>query len=200
MLSTASRIQLTDTENWVNNIENNENASMYLLAVMSVIKQDKLKSLIADLTLLNCYKKYADMFLKDLVNQLSENKSYNHAIDLESGKMISYKSLYNLSETELTILWDYIDINLLNDFIKSFKLLVEALILFIKKKDDTLRLCVDYRSLNSVMIKNHYLLSLIDKFLNYLEQVKIFTKLDLTSAYHHIQIKSGDEWKTTFRT
>ena len=133
------------------------------------------------------------MFSKDLVNQLLENKSHNHAIDLESDKTALYESLYNLNKTELTTLWDYIDINLLNNFIKSFKSFAEALILFIKKKDDILRLYVDYRSLNLVMIKNCYLLSLIDESLNYLEWVKIFTKLDLTSAYHYIWIKSDDE-------
>ena len=159
---------------------------MYLLALMSVIKQDKLKSLIADLTLLNCYKRYVDVFSKDLVNQLSENKSYDHAIDLEPGKITLYKSLYNLTKMKLTILQDYIDINLLNDFIKSFKSSAEALILFIKKKDSILRLCVNYKDLNLVIIKNYYLLSLINKSLNHLKQVKIFTKLDLTSAYYCI--------------
>ena len=83
--------------------------------------------------------------------------------------MTLYKSLYNLSKTELTTLQDYINMNLLNDFIKPFKLSAEASILFIKKKDDTLKLCVDYRDLNLVMIKNYYLLSLIDKSLNCLE-------------------------------
>ena len=69
----------------------------------------------------------------------------------------------------------------------------KASILFIKKKDNTLRLYVDYRGLNLVMIKNCYLLSLINKSLNCLEQVKIFIKLDLTLVYHCIQIKSDDE-------
>ena len=192
-MSIASRIQLINVKNWADNIENNENALIYLLAVMSAIKQDKLKLLITDLTLLNCYKKYADVFLKDLVNQLLENKSYDHAIDLEPGKTASYESLYNLSEMKLTTLWDYIDMNLLNDFIKSFKSSVEALILFIKKKDSILKLCVDYKDLNSVMIKNYYLISLINKSLNYLEWVKIFIKLDLMSAYHYIWIKSDNE-------
>ena len=59
--------------------------------------------------------------------------------------------------------------NLLNNFIKSFKLSVRALILFIKKKDSTLRLYIDYRNLNLVIIKNYYLLSLIDESLNYLK-------------------------------
>ena len=59
--------------------------------------------------------------------------------------------------------------NLLNNFIKSFKSSVRASILFIKKKDDTLKLYVDYRSLNLIMIKNCYLLPLIDESLDYLE-------------------------------
>ena len=71
---------------------------------MSAVKQDKLKSLIADLTLLNFYKRYTNVFLKDLVNQLSENESHNYAIDLEPDKITLYKSLYNLSKTELTTL------------------------------------------------------------------------------------------------
>ena len=66
------------------------------------------------------------------------------------------------------MLQDYIDTNLLNDFIKSFKSSVKVLILFIKKKDGTLRLCVNYRGFNLVIIKNHYLLSLISKSLNHL--------------------------------
>ena len=162
---------------------------MYLLAVISVTKLDKLKSLIVDSTLLNCYKEYADVFLKDLINQLSENESHDHTIDLKSDKIVLYKSLYNLSKTELVMLQDYINTNLLNDFIKSFKLSVRALILFVKKKDSILRLCVDYKSLNLVIIKNCYLLSLISESLNHLRWAKIFIKLDLTSAYHCIQIK-----------
>ena len=71
---------------------------------MSVTKSDKLKSLIINLILLDCYKEYTDVFLKDLVNQLLENKLHDHAIDLKLSKTILYKSLYNLSETELVML------------------------------------------------------------------------------------------------
>ena len=115
------------------------------------------------------YNRYTDVFLKNLINQLLENKSHNYLINLEPDTTILYKSLYNLSETELITLQDYIDTNLLNNFIKSFKSSVRALILFIKKKDNTLRLYVNYRDLNLVIIKNHYLLSLIDESLNHLK-------------------------------
>ena len=66
---------------------------------MSTAKSDKLKSLIADLTLLDCYKKYVNIFSKDLINQLSENELHDHIIDLKLNKMTLYKSLYNLSKT-----------------------------------------------------------------------------------------------------
>ena len=169
MLLIASRIQLTDTDIWTNDIENDETILIYLLAIISITKSDKLKSLIVNLILLNCYKKYADVFLKDLINQLSENELHDHVINLKLGKTALYKPLYNLSETKLATLWDYIDTNLLNNFIKSFKSSAEALILFIKKKDSTLRLYIDYRNLNLVIIKNHYLLSLISESLNHLK-------------------------------
>ena len=71
---------------------------------MSVIKSDKSKSLIADLTLLDCYKEYINIFLKDLINQLSENKSHDYTINLKSDKTTLYKSLYNLSKIKLATL------------------------------------------------------------------------------------------------
>ena len=71
---------------------------------MSTAKSDKLKLLITDLTLSDCYKEYAHVFSKDLVNQLSENKSHNHAINLKLDKMTLYKSLYNLSKIKLAML------------------------------------------------------------------------------------------------
>jgi len=63
-----------------------------------------------------------------------------------------------------------------------------------------MRLCVDFRGLNAVTIKNRYPLLLISKMLDRLSYAKRFTKLDLRDTYHRIRIKEGDEWKTTFRT
>ena len=63
-----------------------------------------------------------------------------------------------------------------------------------------MRLCVDYRELNKVTIKNRYSLPLINETLNRLNKVKRFTKLNLKDAYYRIRIRKGDEWKTAFRT
>ena len=71
-------------------------------------------------------------------------------------------------------------------------------ILFVKKKDGKLRLCVDYRGLNEVTKKDRYPLPLISQALDRLNTAKYFTKLDIKDAYHNVRIKEGDEWKTTF--
>ncbi|PRP74586.1 retrotransposable element protein [Planoprotostelium fungivorum] len=75
-----------------------------------------------------------------------------------------------------------------------------APILFAKKKDGTLRLCVDYRRLNDVTVKSTYPLPLIDEMLDWIRSAKIFTALDLKDAYWLVRIKKGNEWKTAFRT
>ena len=69
-----------------------------------------------------------------------------------------------------------------------------------KGNDGDLRLCVDYRGLNSVTIKNRYPLPLVGEIMDRLSKAKVFTKLDLHNAYYRIRIWEGDEWKTAFRT
>ena len=72
--------------------------------------------------------------------------------------------------------------------------------LFVKKKDGTLRLCIDYRQLNKLTVKNKYLLPRIDDLFDQLKGASIFSKIDLQSGYHHLRIKDVNVHKTTFRT
>ena len=72
--------------------------------------------------------------------------------------------------------------------------------LFVKKKDGTLRLCVDYRQLNKMTVKNKYLLPRIDDLFGQLKCVSVFLKIDLRSRYHQLRIKDTDVHKTAFRT
>jgi hypothetical protein len=72
--------------------------------------------------------------------------------------------------------------------------------LFVKKKDGTLRLCIDFQQLNKVTVKNKYPLPRIDDILDHLKDAKFFLKIDLRSGYYQVRIKDEDISKTAFRT
>ncbi|KAI2645965.1 Transposon Tf2-6 polyprotein [Labeo rohita] len=71
---------------------------------------------------------------------------------------------------------------------------------FVKKKDGSLRPCIDYRGLNNITVKNTYPLPLMSSAFERLHRASVFTKLDLRNAYHLVRIREGDEWKTAFNT
>ena len=75
-----------------------------------------------------------------------------------------------------------------------------APVLFAKKKDKTLRLCIDYRKLNKVTIKNRYPLPRIDDLFDQLRGARVYTKIDLHTGYHQLRVREIDIPKTTFRT
>ncbi len=146
------------------------------------------------------YKDFQDVFEKKNADILPEHRPYDCAIDLQDGAQPPFGPIYNLSQNELSALREYIDENLAKNFIRHSKSPAGAPILFVKKKDGSLRMCVDYRGLNKVTVKNRYPLPLISGLLDQLGQAKIYTKIDLRGAYNLVRIKEGDEWKTAFRT
>jgi len=73
-------------------------------------------------------------------------------------------------------------------------------VLFVKKKDGSLRLCVDYQGLNRITHKDRYPIPLITDLLDAPKKARVYSKIDLRSAYHLVRIAEGNEWKTTFRT
>nr|GEZ53590.1 putative reverse transcriptase domain-containing protein [Tanacetum cinerariifolium] len=85
----------------------------------------------------------------------------------------------------------------LNPFLK---LRIGAPILFVKKKDGSMRLCIDYHELKCVTIRNHYPLPQIDDLFDQLQGAKFFSKIDLRSGYHQLRVKEQDIPKTAFRT
>ena len=154
----------------------------------------------SDIQIPKKYQDYADVFDKVKASVLPKHRPYDCPIDLQPGKEPPWGPIYNLSPTELEVLREYIEENLAHGFIRHSKSPAGAPIFFVKKKDGSLRLVVDYRGLNKVTIRNRYALPLISNLLERIGGAKHFTKIDLRGAYNLVRIRPGDEWKTTFRT
>jgi len=95
---------------------------------------------------------------------------------------------------------EYLDVNEKRGWIRSSTSPAGAPIHFVKKQDAGLRLCVDYRQLNEITIKDRTPLPLIGESLDKLSSATIYTKLDIRDAYYNLRIRAGNEWKTAFRT
>ena len=124
-------------------------------------------------------------------------QSYNQS---ERGAKPPYGPIYSMSETELKTLWEHLDDALGKGFIRPSNSPAGAPILFVKKKDGSLRLCVDYRGLNRITCKNRYPQPLIGDLLDRLQSAKVFTKIDLRAGYNNVRIAPGHGWKTAFCT
>ena len=147
------------------------------------------------------YQDLADVFSKSKAHDLPPHRgALDHAIPLEKDAEPTFGPIYNLSEIELQTLKDYIDDNLRKRFIRPSTSPFGSPVLFVKKPDGSLRLCVDYRALNRLTIKNRYPLPLISELLDRCRGAKFFTKLDLRDAFNRLRIAMGDEYKTAFRT
>ena len=150
---------------------------------------------------LDKYINFADLFSLDLASKLIEHTGINdHTIKLVDDQQPPFKPIYSLGLVESETLKAYIKTNLANRFIKLSKLPTNAPILFDQKLNQSLGLCVNYRGLNNLTIKNRYPLSLVRKSMNRLKRARWFTQLKLTSAYHQMKICKGDKWKTVFKT
>jgi len=105
-----------------------------------------------------------------------------------------------LTKAEKDELKKYIKENLEKGFIRKYTSPTGAPVLFVKKKDSSLRLVIDYGKLNEMIICNSYPLPLISELIDKVKGAKLFTKLDSKSAYNLVRIKEGDEYKNAFRT
>jgi hypothetical protein len=138
------------------------------------------------------YSDLSEAFFERAVNTLLEHASHDFIIDTQE-KNSFFDIIYNLFAEELRILRVYIEKNLEKKFITSFTFFAAIFILFTKKKDDELRLCVDYRDLNEITIKNRYSLLLIKEIMNRLVKVKIYIKLNIRVAYNLIRMRAKNE-------
>ncbi|MCO5602137.1 hypothetical protein L7F22_056265 [Adiantum nelumboides] len=144
-------------------------------------------------------EKYADIFPEDLTD-LPLTQEIDHEIEILLGSELVSKRPYKMSLLESIELKEQLRQLIGQRFIRPSKSSWGAPVLFQKKKDGTLRLYIDYRGLNQVTVKNNYPLPCIDKLLDRLHGLKVFTKIDLRSGYYQIRIKEDDIPKNAFNT
>ena len=146
------------------------------------------------------YHQYADVFSENVAKEIPPHRPYDHKIDLLDGTTPPHSHIYNMSELELKALKDYLDDMTQKGFIRPSSSPAGAPVLFVKKKDGSLRLCVDYRGLNRITKRNRYPIPLIGTLIDRLSTAKIYSKIDLRVGYNNVCIAEGHEWKTAFRT
>ena len=147
-----------------------------------------------------CYREFLDVFSAGKADILPEHRKFDCEIELKSPELVPpFRPIYNLSEVDRIELRQYIDEMLAKGFIRPSKSPAGAGVFFVPKKDKTKRLCVDYRGLNELTVRNSFPLPLISDLIDRLRFAKVFTKIDLRGAYNLVRIKPGDEWKTAFR-
>jgi hypothetical protein len=144
-------------------------------------------------------REFLDVFPEDLPG-LPPDCEVEFSIDLVSGTAPISKAPYRMAPAELKELKGQLEEFLDKGFIRPSASPWGAPVLFVKKKDGSMRLCIDYRELNRVTIKNKYPLPRIDDLFDQLQGAQVFSKIDLRSGYHQLKIKSEDIPKTAFWT
>jgi hypothetical protein len=119
-------------------------------------------------------------------------------IELKPGTTLIYKTPFSMTTPELAELKEHIRELLEKGFIRPSSSPWGAPVIFVPKKDGTQRLCVDYRALNVVTIKNKYPLPKIDDLFDQLRGACVFSKIDLRSGYHQLKVRECDILKTAF--
>ena len=133
-------------------------------------------------------------------NKLPPHRKHDHTIRLTEGKKPGFGPLYNISRDELLVLDKYIKDNTAKGFIRSSQSEAASPVLFVRKPGGGIRLCVDYRGLNAITIKNRYPLPLFKETLMRLCRAKHFSIIDIIAAFNKLRMALGEEWKTAFRT
>ncbi|KAJ9517107.1 hypothetical protein QJQ45_002621 [Haematococcus lacustris] len=143
---------------------------------------------------------YASVFPDDLPAGLPPQRAVDHHIDLEPSHRPPVRATYNMSTCELAELKKQITEMQEKGFIRPSTSPYGAGVLFVRKKDGSFRMCVDYRPLNRITVKNKYPLPRVDNLLDRLHGATVFSKIDLRQGYHQIRIAPEDIPKTAFRT
>ena len=144
-------------------------------------------------------KEFPDVFPDD-ISGLLPDREVEFTIDLIPGTEPISIPPYRMAPAELRELKAQLEELLSKGFIRLSISPWGAPVLFVKKKDGSLRLCIDYRKLNKVTIRNQYPLPRIDELFDQLQGSRVYSKIDLRSGYHRLRVQESDVPKTAFRT
>ncbi|GJT65277.1 putative reverse transcriptase domain-containing protein [Tanacetum coccineum] len=140
-------------------------------------------------------KDFPDVFPEDLPG-LPHTRQVEFHIDL----VPVARAPYRLAPSEMKELADQLQELSNKGFIRPSSSPWGAPVLFVKKKDGSLRMCIDYRELNKLTVKNRYPLPRIDDLFDQLQGSSVYSKIDLRSGYHQLRVREEDISKTAFRT
>jgi hypothetical protein len=144
------------------------------------------------------YYEFLLVFDQQETDKFPPYREYNHKIKFLLGKLLPAGLLYNISKNELLVFRKFLEKNLSKGFIRASLSLVVSLVLFTKKPSRRFCFCVDYRALNTIIIKNYYFLPLIQETLVYFNKTKFYMKLDVIIAFNHIRIAEKQEYLIVF--
>ena len=142
---------------------------------------------------------YPEVFPDDLTG-LPPDRQVEFRIDLMPGAAPIARAPYRLAPAEMKEMMTQLQELLNKGFIRPSTSPWGAPVLFVKKKDGSMRMCIDYRELNKVTVKNKYPLPRIDDLFDQLQGASYFSKIDLRSGYHQLKVREEDVPKTAFRT
>nr|GEU43186.1 retrotransposon protein, putative, Ty3-gypsy subclass [Tanacetum cinerariifolium] len=144
-------------------------------------------------------KDFPDIFSKDLPG-LPPVRQVEFQINLIPGTTHVARAPYRLAPSEMQELSNQLQELIDRGFIRPSTSPWGAPVLFVQKKDKTFRMCIDYRELNKLTIKNRYPLPKINDLFDQLQGSSIYSKIDLRSGYHQLRLRDEDIHKTAFRT
>jgi hypothetical protein len=147
------------------------------------------------------YKRHTRVFSEEHSKALPPHRQFDHAINLtpDAPGRLDCK-IYPLNDREMEELRAFVIKNKEELKIEDSDSQYTFPVFFIKKKDGTYRMIIDYRGLNKYTVPDNYPLPLIETLLKRLRNKTLFTKLDIRWGFNNIRIKEGDEWKAAFKT
>ena len=145
-------------------------------------------------------EEYGDVFPEKLPYGPPPKRMIDHEIEVVPGSEPPHKNPYRLSNAEMEELRNQVETLLEQGWIRPSSSPYGAPVIFVPKKNGQWRMCIDYRALNKITVKNRYPLPRIEELLDRLHGARYFSKIDLHSGYHQIRVREADIAKTAFVT